>query len=172
MMKRIDIGAYSAYAIAVKHGYKGTEEEWNAEQERNRIASEDAANKSKEIGSTVAQIALAVEFLKDESVQARNESVSASQVSVQAKESVDSSVQFVSQAKEEVERLSSEVLDNKNASEAARDSAIASRDSAAKSKESVDKSEVAVNQYKESAEKASKEAVLSKEKALQAQEGA
>ena len=62
MMKRIDIGAYSAYAIAVKHGYKGTEEEWNAEQERNRIASEDAANKAKEIGSTVAQIALALPF--------------------------------------------------------------------------------------------------------------
>ena len=38
-----DIGAYSAYAIAVKHGYEGTEAEWVAAQEKARVDSEAAA---------------------------------------------------------------------------------------------------------------------------------
>lgn len=42
MIKK-DIGAYSAYAIAVKHGYKGTEAEWIAAQEQARVDSQAAA---------------------------------------------------------------------------------------------------------------------------------
>lgn len=44
MAREQEIGAYSAYAIAVKHGYVGTEEDWIEEQERNRKASEQAAS--------------------------------------------------------------------------------------------------------------------------------
>ena len=44
MAKEQEIGAYSAYAIAVKHGYTGTEKEWIEAQERNRKASEQAAS--------------------------------------------------------------------------------------------------------------------------------
>lgn len=44
MAKEQVIGAYSAYAIAVEHGYVGTEEDWIEEQERNRKASEQAAS--------------------------------------------------------------------------------------------------------------------------------
>ena len=44
MAKEQVIGAYSAYAIAVKYGYAGTEEEWIEAQERNRKASEQAAS--------------------------------------------------------------------------------------------------------------------------------
>ena len=43
MAKVQKIGPYSAYAIAVKYGYKGTEEEWVKEQEANRKAAEAAA---------------------------------------------------------------------------------------------------------------------------------
>ena len=43
MAKVQEIGPYSAYAIAVKYGYKGTEEEWVKEQEANRKAAEAAA---------------------------------------------------------------------------------------------------------------------------------
>lgn len=43
MAKIQEIGPYSAYAIAVKYGYKGTEEEWVKEQEANRKAAEAAA---------------------------------------------------------------------------------------------------------------------------------
>lgn len=40
------IGPYSAYAIAVKYGYTGTEEQWVKEQETNRVASEQAAQQA------------------------------------------------------------------------------------------------------------------------------
>ena len=43
MSKKMKIGPYSAYAIAVKYGYTGTEEQWVKEQEANRVASEQAA---------------------------------------------------------------------------------------------------------------------------------
>ena len=42
MSKTMEIGPYSAYAIAVKYGYTGSEEQWVKEQEANRIASEQA----------------------------------------------------------------------------------------------------------------------------------
>lgn len=43
MAKVQEIGPYSAYALAVKYGYQGTEEEWVKEQEANRKAAEAAA---------------------------------------------------------------------------------------------------------------------------------
>lgn len=46
MSKTIEIGPYSAYAIAVKYGYTGTEEQWVKEQEANRVASEQAAQQA------------------------------------------------------------------------------------------------------------------------------
>lgn len=46
MSKKTKIGPYSAYAIAVKYGYTGTEEQWVKEQEANRVASEQAAQQA------------------------------------------------------------------------------------------------------------------------------
>ena len=46
MSKNMKIGPYSAYAIAVKYGYTGTEEQWVKEQEANRVASEQAAQQA------------------------------------------------------------------------------------------------------------------------------
>lgn len=46
MSKKMKIGPYSAYAIAVKYGYTGTEEQWVKEQEANRVASEQAAQQA------------------------------------------------------------------------------------------------------------------------------
>ena len=56
MAKEQEIGAYSAYAIAVEHGYVGTEEDWIKEQERNRKASEQAASDASD-AKTEAQAA-------------------------------------------------------------------------------------------------------------------
>jgi len=42
-----DLGAVSAYALAVKYGYEGTEAEWVAAQEAARIAAEAAAEEAK-----------------------------------------------------------------------------------------------------------------------------
>ena len=48
MSKTMEIGPYSAYAIAVKYGYTGTEEQWVKEQEANRVASEQAARQAEQ----------------------------------------------------------------------------------------------------------------------------
>ena len=48
MSKTVEIGPYSAYAIAVKYGYTGTEEQWVKEQEANRVASEQAAQQAEQ----------------------------------------------------------------------------------------------------------------------------
>ncbi len=49
--REVKIGPYSAYAIAVKYGYTGTEEQWVKEQEANRVASEQAAQRA-EVAAT------------------------------------------------------------------------------------------------------------------------
>ena len=51
MGKVIPIGPYSAYAIAVQHGYEGTEDEWINSVERDRIAAEKAAKEAKEFAN-------------------------------------------------------------------------------------------------------------------------
>lgn len=43
MSREIAIGPYSAYAIAVKYGYTGTEQQWIAEQEASRLAAAQSA---------------------------------------------------------------------------------------------------------------------------------
>lgn len=51
MSKKVEIGPYSAYALAVKYGFEGTEEEWVNAVENSRksaAASADAATKSAE----------------------------------------------------------------------------------------------------------------------------
>lgn len=51
MGKVISVGPYSAYAIAVQHGYEGTEDEWINSVERDRIAAEKAAKEAKEFAN-------------------------------------------------------------------------------------------------------------------------
>lgn len=46
--REVVIGPYSAYQIAVKHGFVGTEEDWLKSVERDRLAAEAAAEKAKE----------------------------------------------------------------------------------------------------------------------------
>lgn len=47
MSKRIEIGPYSAYAIAVKYGYEGTEEDWIKAVEAARKSAETSAANAK-----------------------------------------------------------------------------------------------------------------------------
>ena len=61
MANKILIGPYSAYAIAVKHGYQGTEEEWVEEQETNRTVSEQAAQNAAASATAAAGSAAAAQ---------------------------------------------------------------------------------------------------------------
>ena len=72
MAKEQEIGAYSAYAIAVKHGYVGTEEDWIEEQERNRKASEQAASDTENAKTDAQTAQKAAENAKADAESAKN----------------------------------------------------------------------------------------------------
>lgn len=76
MSKKMKIGPYSAYAIAVKYGYTGTEEQWVKEQETNRVASEQAAQQAEQARDDAETAATRAENAADnaESAQQATES--------------------------------------------------------------------------------------------------
>lgn len=92
MAKVQEIGPYSAYAIAVKYGYKGTEEEWVKEQEANRKAAEAAAAAAAQSAEDAAASASgvaqsgqqAVQGIKDAQTAAEQAIDTAKQQAVQA----------------------------------------------------------------------------------------
>jgi hypothetical protein len=62
MSKTIEIGPYSAYAIAVKHGYAGTEEDWiKAVEAARKSAETSAANAKREADGASTSAATATE---------------------------------------------------------------------------------------------------------------
>ena len=92
MAKVQEIGPYSAYAIAVKYGYKGTEEEWVKEQEADRKAAEAAAaaaaQSAKDAAASASGVAQsgqqAVQSIKDAQTAAEQAIETAKQDAVQA----------------------------------------------------------------------------------------
>ena len=92
MAKVQEIGPYSAYAIAVKYGYKGTEEEWVKEQEADRKAAEAAAaaaaQSAKDAAASASGVAQsgqqAVQSIKDAQTTALQAIDTAKQDAVQA----------------------------------------------------------------------------------------
>lgn len=62
MSRTIEIGPYSAYAIAVKHGYDGTEEDWiKAVEAARKSAETSAANAKREANGASTSAATATE---------------------------------------------------------------------------------------------------------------
>lgn len=62
MSKTIEIGPYSAYAIAVKYGYAGTEEDWiKAVEAARKSAETSAANAKREADGASTSAAIATE---------------------------------------------------------------------------------------------------------------
>ena len=92
MAKIQEIGPYSAYAIAKKYGYQGTEEEWVKEQEANRKAAEAAAaaaaQSAKDAAASASGVAQsgqqAVQGIKDAQTAAEQAIDTAKQQAVQA----------------------------------------------------------------------------------------
>lgn len=55
MSKTVDLGPVSAYALAVKYGYEGTEEEWVTEMESMRLEAVTAASAAEGAASAAEQ---------------------------------------------------------------------------------------------------------------------
>lgn len=71
MSKKMKIGPYSAYAIAVKYGYTGTEEQWVKEQEANRVASEQAAQHAEQARDNAETAATRAETARQQTEEVR-----------------------------------------------------------------------------------------------------
>lgn len=75
MSKTIEIGPYSAYAIAVKYGYTGTEEQWVKEQEANRAASEQAAQQAEQARDNAETAATRAETAQQQTEEIRTDAL-------------------------------------------------------------------------------------------------
>ena len=83
MAKVQEIGPYSAYAIAVKYGYQGTEEEWVQEQEANRKAAEAAAAAAEQSAKDAAASASGVAQSGQQAVQSIKDAQSAAEQAIE-----------------------------------------------------------------------------------------
>lgn len=75
MSKTVEIGPYSAYAIAVKYGYTGTEEQWVKEQESNRVASEQAAQQAEQARGGAEAAATRAEAARQQTEEVRTDAL-------------------------------------------------------------------------------------------------
>lgn len=75
MSKTVEIGPYSAYAIAVKYGYTGTEEQWVKEQEANRVTSGQAAQQAEQARGGAEAAATRAETAQQQTEEVRTDAL-------------------------------------------------------------------------------------------------
>lgn len=73
MSKTVDLGPVSAYALAVKHGYTGTEAEWVAEMESKRLEAAKAASDAKSYASSAEQAKKSAENSAQSALESKNQ---------------------------------------------------------------------------------------------------
>ena len=83
MSKTVDLGPVSAYALAVKHGYEGTEEQWIAEVESKRVDAVNAAADARKSADTAAEKA-EIATQKAEEIKGESEAAAASATKAQS----------------------------------------------------------------------------------------
>lgn len=83
MSKTVDLGPVSAYALAVKHGYEGTEEQWIAEVESKRVDAVNAAADARQSADTAAEKA-EIATQKAEEIKGESKAAAASATKAQS----------------------------------------------------------------------------------------
>lgn len=141
-MREIDIGAYSAYAIAVKYGYQGTEEEWIQEQEANRVAAQNAADSANESmrgakaareGAETAEKSAADSARTAE--QSKNTAVAGATTATNKAAEAEGSAKRAETAADKLEESASAAADSAQAAKNSEDAAKASESAAKLSEE-------------------------------------
>lgn len=131
MAREYDLGPATTYAIAVAHGYTGTEEEWLAEQEASRLAAQGAAQdaaKSKEAAANAAQ--QASEY-RQQAVSAADSATKSMTAAQEAAASVIGDAQMAADAARLAAKAIEETAASKSAAEQAAQSAALSESNAA-----------------------------------------
>lgn len=83
MSKTVDLGPVSAYALAVKHGYEGTEEQWIAEVESKRVDAVNAAADARKSADTATEKA-EIATQKAEEIKGESKAAAASATKAQS----------------------------------------------------------------------------------------
>lgn len=90
MSKKIEIGPYSAYAIAVKYGYDGTEEQWiNAVEAARKNAESSASIAKKQVDKATEKANTAAEQATTATTKAGEAAASATQADASQKKAAE-----------------------------------------------------------------------------------
>ena len=127
-----DIGAYSAYAIAVKHGYEGTEAEWVAAQEKARVDSEAAAKAAKEAQKAAEAAREQAQTAKTGAENAKTAAAQQAQTATDAARTATQAAQAAQTAKEAAEQAQTGAQTAKTKAETAKTEAQAAKEAAEK----------------------------------------
>lgn len=125
-----DIGAYSAYAIAVKHGYKGTEAEWVAAQEKARVDSEAAAKAAKTAQEAAEAAREQAQTAKTSAETAQGAAAQAAQTATVAAGAATQAAKAAQTAKETAEQAQTGAQEARTGAEAANTKAQAAKTAA------------------------------------------
>lgn len=151
MAKEQEIGAYSAYAIAVKHGYEGTEEEWVAEQEKNRKASEKAAFDANNAKETAENAKDEAESAKSAAAGSATSAATSAAQAAQSASGAEGAKMVAQAAQEAAENAKDDAESAKSAAAVSASLAQTSAAQAAGSAESADSAKTAAAQSAENA---------------------
>lgn len=127
-----DIGAYSAYAIAVKHGYKGTEAEWVAAQEKARVDSEAAAKAAQAAQEAAEAAREQAQTAKTGAETAQTAAAQAAQTATGAESAATQAAQAAQTAKEAAEQAKTGAQKARTGAETAKTEAQAAQTAAEK----------------------------------------
>lgn len=125
-----DIGAYSAYAIAVKYGYEGTEAEWVAAQEQARVDSEAAAKAAKAAQEAAETAREQAQTAKTGAETAQGAAGQAAQAAREAASTATQAAQSAQAAKEAAEQAQTGARNAKTGAETARTDAQSAKTAA------------------------------------------
>lgn len=129
MSKTVEIGPYSAYAIAVKYGYTGTEEQWVKEQEANRVASEQAAQQAEQAQGGAEAAATRAETARQQTEGVRTDALD--KISAAKSDALDAVAAKQTSATAAVDTAKASALDDMEAAKTAAVKAVTNTQSTA-----------------------------------------
>lgn len=161
MSKTMEIGPYSAYAIAVKYGYTGTEEQWVKEQEANRVASEQAAQQAEQAQEGAEEAAARAETARQQTEGVRTDALD--KISAAKSDALDAVAAKQASATAAVDRAKAGALDDVEAAKGVAVKAVTDTQSTATQAVDAarDKAVEQVNAATEAAKTAANEAATS-----------
>lgn len=167
MSKTVEIGPYSAYAIAVKYGYTGTEEQWVKEQEANRVASGQAAQQAEQARGGAEAAATRAETAQQQTEGVRTDALN--KISAAKSDALDAVAAKQASATAAVDTAKASALDDMEAAKGAAVKAVTDTQSTATQAVDTarDKAVEQVNAATEAAKTAASEASTSADNASQ-----